>query len=89
MPGPLKGKIVDTNDPHGLGRVRVTFPSLGEGATAWAPVLRTFGPGEPGQPGVGDLVLVVFEDHDLDAPIVLGRLTSAIDNSPSPEVRVE
>ena len=80
MPGPLRGKIVDTNDPDGLGRVRVTFPSLGEGLTAWAPVLRSFGSAAQGQPGVGDLVLVVFEDHDLHHPIVLGRLSSAMDN---------
>lgn len=87
MTGPLKGIIVGTDDPNGMGRVRVSFPSLGDGVTVWAPVVQSFVASDAGQPSDGDLVLVVFENHDMHLPIVIGRLPSVKDRARRPAPR--
>jgi phage protein D len=72
------GTVTNNNDPEKLGRVRVSYPALGQDAeSSWA---RVAGP-NAGQargllmvPQVGDEVVVGFEHDDVHQPYVLGSL---------------
>jgi uncharacterized protein involved in type VI secretion and phage assembly len=76
-------KVVDTNDPDGLGRIRVAFPVMPEPSasgmrfrTEWARLLLPAGgpAGTSFLPEVDDEVLVGFEQGDTARPVILGRL---------------
>jgi len=76
--GVVVGLVTNTNDPDGLGRVRVKFPALGgQTESAWA---RVVGPGAGDArgllwtPATDDEVLVAFEHDDVRFPYVLGAL---------------
>ncbi len=84
----VPARVIDTDDPDEMGRVRVSFDPLGEGLEShW---LRVVHPGAGrfrGQflpPHEGDEVLVLLEADSLDAGYVLGGLYSAI-NPPAEE----
>jgi uncharacterized protein involved in type VI secretion and phage assembly len=81
------GTVSNNDDPDGLARVRVKFPTLGDkDESAWA---RLVAPGlgkERGLmmvPQVGDEVLVGFEHGDLRRPYVLGGLWNGKAKPPS------
>ena len=65
--------VANTMDPAGSARVKVRFPWLPGGDSAWARVCRPFG-APVGPPQVGASVVVLFEGGDPDRPIVLGRV---------------
>lgn len=72
--------VTNINDPEGLGRVKVWFPSLGPDAESdWARVVIP-GVGESRgfdvRPEVNDEVVVGFERGDLRFPFVLGGVWS-------------
>ncbi|MEV7679727.1 VgrG-related protein [Streptomyces sp. NPDC088341] len=80
--GLVSGTVTDTQDPEGLGRVKVRFPWLSdEYASDWARTAQSGGTsgGEAFIPEVGDEVLVGFEQGHLDRPYVLAGLYNGQD----------
>lgn len=75
----LVGLVFDLDDPDRLGRVRVTFPELGDVKSDWAPLVTLMAGGRRGtlfRPEPGDEVLVGFLQGDMRAPYVLGGVWS-------------
>lgn len=71
------GTVTNVDDPDKLGRVRVSFPSLGEIETDWLGVMSAgagSGKGFVILPDVGDDVLVLCVGGDLAQGIILGGL---------------
>lgn len=85
--GPVIAKVSNTNDEKMMGRVKVEFPWLGDGAEShWAPVVSPGGGKDKGLqliPEVGDTVLVAFEHGDVRRPYVLGGVYNTQDMMPS------
>jgi uncharacterized protein involved in type VI secretion and phage assembly len=82
----LVGIVTNNNDPDGMGRVRVKFPTLSEQHESdWA---RVVAPGAGNQrgfwclPEVGDEVVVCFEQGDIHRPYVLGGVWNGSDAPP-------
>ena len=72
------GVVTNTNDPDGMGRVRVKFPALGDNIEGWWARVATINAGDERGlfmlPEPGDEVVVAFEHGDTRRPIVLGSL---------------
>lgn len=75
--------IVENNvDPEGLGRVQLSFPHLSDvNVSNWARIATMMAGGNPTDswgtyflPDRGDEVLVVFEQGDINRPIVIGSM---------------
>ena len=72
-------KVIDTNDPEGIGRIKVSFAwqdLIGE-TSPWIRVLTpSAGEGQGIQflPEVGDEVMVDFEGGDAESPYVIGAM---------------
>lgn len=82
--GPMTGFVTETADPYGQGRVRVRMSWQGtsnKDATPWVRVASPMA-GKSGnmlvQPGIGDEVLVDFENGNMERPYVRGSLLNAI-----------
>jgi uncharacterized protein involved in type VI secretion and phage assembly len=84
--GILIGVVTDLEDPEGLGRVRVSYPTLDNQRSDWAR-LATFmaGNGRGGffRPEPQDEVLVAFENGDPRRPYVIGAMWSKADQPPA------
>jgi uncharacterized protein involved in type VI secretion and phage assembly len=84
----LVGIVTDNNDPEGLGRVKVKFPTLTEDHNSnWARVVAVGAANDRGfdcLPEVNDEVLVVFEHGDIHRPFVLGGIWNGKDAPPAP-----
>ncbi|MFO0889875.1 MAG: phage baseplate assembly protein V [Isosphaeraceae bacterium] len=74
----LTGTVVDNKDPAGRGRVRVRFPQLSANNQGpWARIATLAAGDASGTvflPEVGDDVLVVFEQGDINRPVVVGGM---------------
>ena len=85
--GFVVGTVSNNNDPDGLGRVRVKFPTLSDAdESAWARMVGAgCGPqrGLMMMPELDDEVLVGFEHGDLRKPYVVGTLWSGTGKPPS------
>jgi uncharacterized protein involved in type VI secretion and phage assembly len=72
------GLVTNNNDPDGLGRVKVKFPTLGDSLESWWARIASPSAGKDRgllmMPIVGDEVLVAFEHGDTRRPYVLGSL---------------
>jgi phage protein D len=72
------GKVTQTGDPEALGRVRVSYPALGDDTEGWWARIASPSAGEKRgllmMPIVGDEVLVAFEHGDVHKPYVVGSL---------------
>jgi phage protein D/phage baseplate assembly protein gpV len=69
------GTVSNIQDPDGLGRVRVSLPSVDDLETHWMQVLfpgAGKGKGFITQPDIGDRVLVIFPDSEMTHGVVLG-----------------
>lgn len=90
--GVIIGIVEDVEgDPMQLGRVRVSFPTLGIKSN-WARVVSFFaGPDRGGffAPAKGDEVLVAFEQGDLVRPYVIGALWNGVDKPPVTEASAQ
>ncbi len=82
----LVGIVSDNQDPEGLGRVKVKFPTLTEKHTSdWARVVALgAGPkrGFDCLPEVNDEVLVGFEHGDIHRPYIIGGVWNGKDAPP-------
>lgn len=80
--------VTNTEDPEGMGRVRLRFPWLNdEDESNWARVLAPSagkGRGVFFMPEVEDEVLVAFEQGDVRFPFVLGGLWGSKEGLPAP-----
>ncbi|KFA94827.1 hypothetical protein Q664_00195 [Archangium violaceum Cb vi76] len=76
--GVVVGRVTNTKDPDGLGRVKLMLPWLDPNLeTGWARVATPMAGGERGlflPPEVDDEVLVMFEHGDITAPYVIGSV---------------
>jgi uncharacterized protein involved in type VI secretion and phage assembly len=81
------GVVTDNQDPDGLGRVKVMYPSFsGEHASDWVRLVVPGGGSQRGiefVPEVNDEVLVGFELGDVHYPYVLGGLWNGQDAPPT------
>jgi uncharacterized protein involved in type VI secretion and phage assembly len=82
----LIGKVTNNDDPDGLGRVRVQFPTLTEDhESQWARVVAIgagSGRGFDCLPEIDDEVLVGFEHGDIHRPFIIGGLWNGKDKPP-------
>jgi Type VI secretion system/phage-baseplate injector OB domain len=76
--------VSEVKDPMDLGRVQVRLSSSAGGAREWARVVSPpVGPTRTGlQLGVGDQVLVVFEQGDSSRPFVIGKVWNGAQPAP-------
>lgn len=85
--GVTLGIVTDTNDPDGLGRVKVRLPWLSQCVeTAWARIAVPWAGRNRGSyllPEVDDEALVAFQHGDVRFPYVVGFLWS--EQAPPPE----
>jgi len=72
------GKVVNNVDTDGLGRVQLSMPALSDiNLSNWARVCSPMAGSSRGAyflPDIGDEVLVMFEQGNIDKPVVLGGL---------------
>ena len=84
--GVATAKVIDNEDPEGLGRVLLTYPWLGvDSKSGWARIATPMAGAERGYyalPEVGDEVLVSFDKGNLNHPYVLGALWNVNDAPP-------
>lgn len=77
------GTVSNNDDPAKQGRVRVSFPSLGDSTeSAWAPLVVPNAGSSRGLamiPQPGDRVVIGFEHDDVNYPYVLGSFWSGQD----------
>jgi uncharacterized protein involved in type VI secretion and phage assembly len=82
----LIGKVTNNEDPEGLGRVRVQFPTLTEEHESdWARVVAIGAGNDRGfdcLPEIDDEVLVGFEHGDIHRPFIIGGLWNGSDSPP-------
>jgi phage protein D len=83
----LIGIVTDNQDPDGLGRVKVKFPTLTEEHTSYWARVTGIGAGKDRGlhclPEIDDEVVVGFEHGDIHRPFVLGGLWSGKDAPPA------
>lgn len=83
--GIVIGEVSSLEDPMKLGRIRVTFPHLGDQVSDWARLVSLMAGGERGaffRPEIGDEVLVAFEHGDPRRAYILGSVWSKADPPP-------
>ena len=72
------GIVTNNDDPDKLGRVRISYPALGDGTEGWWARIATPNAGSSRgllmMPQVGDEVVVGFEHDDVHHPYVLGSI---------------
>jgi type VI secretion system secreted protein VgrG len=83
--GVVPARVVNHNDPRGMGRVRIKYDWMEEHMTAWARMTTPSagaGRGFLFMPEIGDEVLVAFEHGDPERPYVVGALWNGVDSAP-------
>jgi uncharacterized protein involved in type VI secretion and phage assembly len=86
VPGVVPGVVVDLDDPKRLGRVKVTFPDLGDVPSDWCRIVTPSAGGGRGvmfRPEKGEEVMVCFERGDPRAPYLLGGVWNQTDKPPT------
>jgi len=83
----LVGIVTDNEDPEGMGRVKVKFPTLTEDHNSnWARVVSMGAANSRGfdcLPEIDDEVLVAFEHGDIHRPYILGGVWNGEDTPPN------
>ena len=83
---PVIGVVTDNKDPSKLGRVKLKIPILSDkDSTFWVPIIMQGAGKNRGWffiPEVDDEVLVMFEQGDINRPLVVGALWGGKDKPP-------
>jgi len=83
---PVIGIVTDNKDPSKLGRVKVKMPILSDQDTSfWVPIIMIGAGKNRGWffiPEVEDEVLIMFEQGDVNRPLVVGALWGGKDKPP-------
>ena len=83
---PVIGVVTDNKDPSKLGRVKLKMPILSDkDTTFWVPIIMLGAGKNRGWffiPEVEDEVLVMFEQGDINRPLVVGALWGGKDKPP-------
>jgi uncharacterized protein involved in type VI secretion and phage assembly len=83
---PVVAIVTDNKDPTKLGRVKIKVPVLSEADTSWWAPIVMMGAGKNRGwffiPEVDDEVLVLFEQGDINRPLVVGALWGGKDKPP-------
>lgn len=77
-------KVVDNNDPSGLGRIKVAFAWQEGDDTPWLRMINPHAGGGKGMyfiPEIGEEVLVAFENGNAEKPFVLGAMYNGNESS--------
>jgi type VI secretion system secreted protein VgrG len=85
MSGVVSARVVNHNDPRGMGRIQIKYDWMEDAMTAWARMTTPSAGGGRGfmfMPEVGDEVLVVFEHGDVERPYIVGALWNGVDSAP-------
>jgi uncharacterized protein involved in type VI secretion and phage assembly len=86
MYDPVIGVVTDNKDPTKLGRVKVKIPVLSDKDTSWWAPIVMLGAGKNRGwffiPEINDEVLVMFEQGDVNRPLVVGALWGGKDKPP-------
>jgi Rhs element Vgr protein len=85
MSGVVSARVVDHNDPRGMGRIQIKYDWMDDARTAWARMTTPSAGGGRGfmfMPEVGDEVLVAFEHGDAERPFIIGALWNGVDSAP-------
>lgn len=85
MSGVVPARVVNHNDPRGMGRIQIQYDWMEGAETAWARMTTPSAGGGRGfmfMPEVGDEVLVAFENGDPERPFVIGALWNGVDSAP-------
>lgn len=85
MSGVVSARVVNHNDPRGMGRIQIRYDWMEEEMTAWARMTTPSAGGGRGfmfMPEVGDEVLVAFEHGDPERPYIIGALWNGVDGAP-------
>jgi Rhs element Vgr protein len=85
MSGVVSARVVNHNDPRGMGRIQIKYDWMEEAMTAWARMVTPSAGGGRGfmfMPEIGDEVLVAFEHGDAERPYILGALWNGVDSAP-------
>jgi len=84
--GVVIGLVTNVNDPDGMARVKVKYPTISDQLESnWARLLTPMagaGRGIEFIPEVNDEVLVAFEYDDINRPYILGSLWNGKDKPP-------
>lgn len=85
--GVVVGVVTNNQDPDGMGRVKVRFPSLSQNHESnWARMVAPMAGNDRGfytLPELEDEVLVAFESGNVERPYVLGALWNGKDKLPA------
>jgi hypothetical protein len=85
LTGVLPARVVNHNDPRGMGRIQIQYDWMEGSSTAWARMTTPHAGGGRGfmfMPEKGDEVLVAFEHGDPERPYVVGALWNGVDTAP-------
>ena len=84
--GVVVGIVTNNKDPDGMGRIKVTFPTLSDDDESfWARMSTLMAGKDRGSffiPEVEDEVLVAFGHGDIDDPYIIGALWNGVDTPP-------
>lgn len=86
--GMVNARVVDNNDPAGVGRVQVKFFWQEENQTSWARMITPHAGADRGfmfLPEIGDEVVVAFGDGEVDKPVIVGSIWNGVDKPPREE----
>jgi hypothetical protein len=85
MTGVVPARVVNHNDPRGMGRLQIQYDWMQTASTAWARMTTPHAGGGRGfmfMPEQGDEVLVAFEHGDPERPYIVGALWNGVDSAP-------
>ncbi|MFZ0731911.1 MAG: phage baseplate assembly protein V [Candidatus Sulfotelmatobacter sp.] len=87
-PGLVNARVVDNNDPRGVGRIKIQYQWQEDNSTFWVRMMTPHAGADRGfmfLPEIGDEVLVGFRDGDVERPYVLGCMWNGVDKPPREE----
>ncbi len=83
--GLVPARVVDNNDPDGVGRLKIQFFWQEDSQTRWARMMTPYAGADRGfmfLPEIGDEVVVGFGDGEVEKPVILGSIWNGVDKPP-------